>query len=66
MDLITTPDAAEQLGIAPQTLRSYIAQWPELKPEANVGGNYVWTVSEIERVKLHREGNALVRHRPTN
>lgn len=51
-----TPEAAQQLGIALNTLQVWIHRNPEYRPKRRFSGDdLLWTVEDIERVKAARE-----------
>lgn len=53
INLITTPDAAKELGITPGHLRTMIATG-KAHPKQRLGNNWLFTQAEIERLR-HRK-----------
>lgn len=55
MQLKTTDQAAQELGIKHETLSVYINRHPELKPAQSLHANlYLWTDAEIQAVREAR------------
>ena len=55
MQLKTTEQAAQLLGIKHETLSIYLSRHPELKPADSLHANlYLWTDAEIEAVREAR------------
>ena len=55
MQLKTTDQAAQELGITHENLSIYINRHPELKPASSLHTNlYLWTDAEIQAVREAR------------
>lgn len=53
-EFITSPAAAQQLGISHANLLKLLSRYPHLRPVNRIGLDYLWTTQDIERVAMHR------------